>query len=231
MVSPPAEVGNVKRDVFSGAMLIAGSLVFVLVMSLHPTAHEVLGAENATRYAHATLLIHAVALAGVPILFLGLLGLWRRLGAGNLATAALVLWAFASVAVTSAAVASGFVSTAAIQQIIELKEDGSGVYHQLLTFSGWINQGFATVHLVASSIAIVLWSVAILRSSRVQHAAGVAGLIAGASVLALFFAGHIRTDVHGFGVMVLVQSVWMVWVGVLLCRESVEITTAGRSGA
>jgi hypothetical protein len=219
MVLLPAEVGNVKRDLFSGAMLIAGALVFVAVMILHPAPHGVLSPEEATRQADLGVSVHAAALAGVPILFLGLLGLWRRLGAGNLATAALVSWAFASVAVTSAAVASGFVATEALRQIVETKGDASGVFHQLLTYSSWVNQGFAKVYSVASSVAIVLWSVAILRGGRLQRAAGIVGLIAGASVLVLFLGGQIRLDVHGFGIMVVAQSIWLIWVGVLLCRQ------------
>mgnify|MGYP003578002270 CR=1 FL=1 len=68
-----------ERDVFSGATLIAGTAVFVLVMALHPNAHQILASADVGHAAHVNLLVHAVALLGVPVLFLGLLGLWRRL--------------------------------------------------------------------------------------------------------------------------------------------------------
>lgn len=208
-----------RRDVFSGATLIAAALVFVVVMSFHPTAHQILEADDVADFAHLNRHVHALALAGVPIAFLGLLGLWRRLGRGNLATAALVCWGFSSVAVTSAAVTSGFVAS---ELMIEMAAPGAEVeaVHRLLDFAGAGVHAFATAYLVAGSIAIALWAAAILHGGRLHRASGVAGLIAGAGPLLLFLGGHLRLDVHGFGMLVVLQGIWMVWVGVLLCRPA-----------
>ena len=208
-----------ERDVFSGATLIAGTAVFVLVMALHPNAHQILASADVGHAAHVNLLVHAVALLGVPVLFLGVLGLWRRLGRGPLATAALVGWGYASVAVTSAAVTSGFVAS---ELMVKMAEAGGGAtdaanVHGLLDLASLAIQGFAKVHLVASSLAIVLWSVAILRGGALHRSAGWVGLVAGGGVLVLFFVGNLHLDVHGFGHMVLLQATWLLWVGVLLC--------------
>ena len=40
----------------------------------------------------------------------------------------------------------------------------------------------------------------------------------GALLLAGFFAGHLRVDVHGFGIVTFAQSAWLLWVGALLLR-------------
>ena len=208
-----------RRDVFSGATLIAGTLLFVLVMTLHPTAHDILAEEHVEHGVHLNRMVHTVALIGVPVLFLGLLGLWRRLGGGPLATAGLVGWGFASVAVTSAAVTSGFVAS---ELMLEMSRAGAGpereAVHSLLDYASLVIHAFGTVHLVASSLAIVLWAAEILRAGALHRSAGVVGLIAGAGVLLLFLGEHLRLDVHGFGLMVMLQAVWLVWVGVLLCR-------------
>lgn len=42
MVAPDREVRNMKRDVASGILIMAGALTGVAVMSLHPTAHALL---------------------------------------------------------------------------------------------------------------------------------------------------------------------------------------------
>jgi hypothetical protein len=34
-----------------------------------------------------------------------------------------------------------------------------------------------------------------------------------------FFAGRLVLDVHGFGLVMLAQSTWLVWIGLLLCAE------------
>lgn len=219
-----------ERDVPSGATLVAGTLVFVLVMALHPNAHDVLAAADVRHAAGVNLMVHAVALLGVPVLFLGLLGLWRRLGRGPLATAGLVGWGYASVAVTSAAVTSGFVASGLMVKLAEASAAGgadAAAAHGLLDLAGLAIQGFAKVHLVASSLAIVLWSAAILRGGALHRAAGWAGLAAGCAVLLLFFGGVLRLDVHGFGVMVLLQAAWLVWVGVLLWRGREPAPAAG----
>lgn len=215
-----------RRDVFSGATLIAGTLLFVLVMVLHPTAHDILAEEHVEHGVHLNRMVHTVALIGVPVLFLGLLGLWRRLGGGPLATAALVGWGFASVAVTSAAATSGFVASELMLEMAHARDAGGGAeaeaVHSLLDYASLAIHAFGTVHLVASSLALVLWAAEILRAGALHRSAGLVGLIAGAGVLLLFLGEHLRLDVHGFGVMVMLQAVWLVWVGVLLCR--------GRSG-
>jgi hypothetical protein len=44
-----------ERDVFSGATLVAGTLIFVLVMALHPNAHQILASADVGHAAHVNL--------------------------------------------------------------------------------------------------------------------------------------------------------------------------------
>ena len=45
------------------------------------------------------------------------------------------------------------------------------------------------------------------------------GVFVGAGILLAVLSGHLRLGVHGFGIVVLAQSAWLIWVGGLLCRE------------
>ena len=47
----------------------------------------------------------------------------------------------------------------------------------------------------------------------------VVGAVIGAAVLLGCFSGHLRLDVHGFGIVIFAQSGWLIWLGSLLCRE------------
>lgn len=212
-----------KRDLYSGILLIAGALAGVLVMSFHPTARDMMAGADVARQARLGVLVHAVALASVPVLFLGLLGLSRRLGSSDLTTAALVFYGFGGAAVISAAVASGFVATPVIQWLVAGRGEGGSAeaYHALLGYTSLWNQGFAKVSAVAVAVAILLWSVAIWRSGppRMPRAAGVVGTIVGAGVLIGLLSGHLRLDVHGFAVVTVAQSAWLIWLGVVMCRE------------
>src|SRR3989442_1116642 len=103
MISLEKETHNMKRDVVSGILLIAGALAGMIVMSLHPTGHGLMAEEGSEKLAQLNVMVHSLALAATPIVFLGLLGLQRRLGQSDLTTAALVAFGFGGVAVMSAA--------------------------------------------------------------------------------------------------------------------------------
>jgi hypothetical protein len=202
-LKPPGQA----RDLASGILLIAGSGAGVVVMGLHPTAHGLVNPDSGAHLTRVNEMVHGLALAAVPAVFLGLLGLARRLAPSDLATAGLVAYGWASVAVLSAAVASGFVAPGVITD------------EAFLSYTHLLNQGFAKVNVVASCVAILLFAAAILRGGRLSRAAGVFGAAVSAAILLLFFVGHLRLDVHGFGIVILAQSAWLIWIGILLCRE------------
>ena len=68
-----------RNERAAGVLVIAGSLAMLLVMGLHPTAHDLMSAEI-TGKARVSMAIHALALAVAPAVFLGLFGASRRLG-------------------------------------------------------------------------------------------------------------------------------------------------------
>lgn len=88
--------------------------------------------------------------------------------------------------------------------------------------SGHLNQAFAQVYVVASSAAIVLWSAAILRPGNFSRSLGVYGCILGPLTVIAVHSGHIRLNVHGFGMIVVSQAVWFISAGVLLWKEKQE---------
>jgi hypothetical protein len=208
-----------KRDLLSGILLITGALTGMAVMVLHPTGRTMITHENFQSQGLLNMAVHGVALAAVPVLFLGLLGLSRRLGSTELTTAALVAYGFGAVAVMCAAVASGFIATPVIEQILTGPAESRAVYHVLLSYTGLVNQGFAKVNVAASSVAVLLWSAAIWQGGRMPRAPGVVGGVIGAGVLLVLLSGYLRLDVHGFGIVTFAQSLWLIWLGVLLCRE------------
>ena len=96
----------------SGVVLIIGAIVGMVVIILHPSG--IVNPATFAGFAWQNQIVHGVALGVPPILFLGLLGLSRRLGASDLTIAALLAYALGAVAVVSAAVSSGFVATLVI---------------------------------------------------------------------------------------------------------------------
>lgn len=206
-----------RRDVKSGALLVAVALAGVVVMAFHPTAHGLMDPATAQRTALVNVAVHSLAIASAPLLFLAMLGVARYLGPSDLTAAGLVAVGFAAVGTLGAATASGFVAPGVIRSIVAA--EGSRMPDAFLLYTGLWNQGFAKVHTVASGVGIVLWSAAILRTRRMPRPIAWYGVLAGAAIAALVLAGVITLNVHGFGLVTIAQSIWFVAVGWAMTRR------------
>lgn len=201
-----------------GAALIAGAAMGVVTMAFHPTGHAI-ARDPTGAVARLSTGVHALALASVPVLLLGTVALTRRLaGRRVLAELALCFHLLAAVAALLAAVTSGLLSTELAARAAGEEGAARDATVLLLRYSGLLNQAFARVLVGASSVAIVLWSLAVLRTRQLPRAVGMLGLAVAGATLAVLLAGRLRLDVHGFGAVVLGQAAWQVLVGLALRR-------------
>ena len=162
--------------------------------------------------------VHALALISLPVSFLGTMGLSQRLASPNrLALTALVIYGFAMLAVMNAAVFSGLAATDLARQITAAMPGPVDVWRIAFRYNGDLNQAFALVYVVASSLAIMLWSLVMLRSGVLSRGLGIYGCISGLAALVAVPFGQQKLQVHGFGGLVfLTQAIWMVVAGGLL---------------
>lgn len=203
----------------SGLALIAGSVAGIITMSLHPSGRDFAEPGQLERVMYMNVAVHSLALASLPMLFLGAMGLSRRVASGGrLAIAALVMYAFAIVAVMNAAAVSGLVAPTLIRRIVAAGAASSDGWQMLMHYNFWLNQAFAQVFVAASSAAIVLWSAAILRTGSLARGVAIYGCVLGPIAIIALLSGHLNLGVHGMGLVVLGQAIWFISVGVLLCR-------------
>ncbi len=204
-----------RRETVSGVALILGSVGILVTMALHPAPHSL---DSMIRQAGLAVGTHSLALASIPVSFIGFLGLSRHLESDNIfVPAALVTYAFGAVAVMCAAIFSGLVAPGyAIGASGD--PDGQATLLAILRYGGHINQSFATVFMFAMCAAIIFWSIAILRTRRLPPWTGWLGSLVGFGALIGVLVGVLDTSVGGFGLFVLSTSAWVVAVGVALCR-------------
>jgi hypothetical protein len=206
-------------DRMSGLALILGSGGTIITMSLHPTGH--VAAAQVEPMIRMLIAVHALALACVPVMFLGAWGLSRRLASPDrLAVAGLVIYTFALLAVMNAAVADGLVTPSLLRQIVASAGSPPAMdgWKIMSRYNFYVNQAYAQVFVTASSIAIVLWSASIWRSRKLARGLGIYGCILGPVTILALFSGHLNLDAHGFGVVIFGQAVWFLIVGAWLCR-------------
>lgn len=209
-----------SEERWSGLLLIGSALMGVVVMAHHPTAHSVLSSGNPEAAARLNRILHGVAIAAMPLQFIGLLGLSKKLGPSLATRSALVTQAFGLVAGMGAAVASGFVATGLLLE--QVQAGPSAQPSPLLGYTGMWNQGFAAVYVVATAISIILWSVANLRGRGLSKPSGALGVLVGSAVLIWQVVGGQHLGVHQFGVIVLGEAVWLVWVGFSVMTPSAD---------
>jgi hypothetical protein len=196
----------------AGLALVAGTLGGLVTMAVHPTSHS----SNLAIVSGAA---HSLALVSVLVLFLGTFGLTRLLnGADRLAFCALVVFGFAVVAVLNAGAVSGFI-VPGILRLMERADPSAEPQWRIAVASVFqINQAFSRIYSIATATAIVFWSIAAMRRGGLPGLISIYGCVVSPIVALFVIVGHLRMDVHGFGVVVISQAIWFFAVGVTMLR-------------
>jgi hypothetical protein len=199
----------------------------IITMSLHPTGH--IAAAELEPMISRLIAVHALALACVPVLFLGAWGLSRYIASPDrTAMAGLVVYSFALLAVMNAAVADGLVNPNLFRQIVASAGAQPAVdgWRMMSRYNFYVNQAYAQAFVVASSVAILLWSFSMWRSRALTRGLAIYGFILGFATLLVQFSGHLNLDAHGFGIIIFGQSAWFTAAGVLLWRSEIQAARA-----
>jgi hypothetical protein len=191
----------------SAIALIAGSVGMIITMISHPGGK--IGPAEVDHVARMLILVHSLALASIPVIFLGAWGMSRRIGgADRLAWAGLVVYAIASIAVMNAAVCDGLMAPTLMRKIVAATPETREMWQTLMNFNFQLNQAFARVYAVGSSLALVLWSVSILRYRALGRGVGVCGAVLGVATAVGICSGFLTPDRHGFGMLIFGQAIW-----------------------
>lgn len=191
-------------------------------MSFHPTGQDLLGQtdEIARRNELITVATHSVALFSGPILFFGFLGFSRRLGLErSIVSAALVAYGIAVLASTCAAVINGLVGPVLTRQILLADESSRPFLRIIFMNNTLLNQAFDKVFLVSSSVAIICWSLSIIKGNRLSKFTAIFGCCLGLVSVMGLFSGYLRMNIHGFGLLIAGQVVWTLLVAAFLFRS------------
>jgi hypothetical protein len=207
--------------------LIIGALTGVTVLTFHPGGGG--GHQLHVTPAQFDLLIavvvgvHVLAIASLPISFLGAGAIWRKIDSPSRAgLLALVIYALSLVAMLIAASMSGLVTPVLFRRLAQHGPDADQ-WSLLVNYTHVINQSFAQIAGVACSVAIILWSVLMIKRRLFSIGLGIYGLLLGVVIIGCLFAGKLDLELHGFRLITLSQSLWFLIAGVLLWRTPNEI--------
>ncbi len=204
----------------AGIALIAGSIGGIVTMAIHPTAGGPLTAAQVDRLGIVSGIAHGLAIVSVVVLFLGACGLARGIAATDrVSFAGIVVFGFACVAIFMAASVSGFIIPAIMKHMARDAGANMRTWQIVIDSIFQINQAFAEIYSVAASLAVILWSVSVLRNGGLARGIAVYGCIVSALIIAGVGIGHLRLNVHGMAVVWLGQAIWFVIAGAQLCSQ------------
>jgi hypothetical protein len=213
--------GSMTDNRKSGIALIAGSVGGIVTMAIHPIAGGPMSVAQVERLALVSGVAHGIAIASVVVLFLGACGLAKSVAAEDRTSfAGVVVFGFACVAIFIAATVSGFIIPATMKH---MARDGAAemrTWQIVIDGIFQINQEFAKIHSVAASLAVILWSVSVLRNGGLSQSVGVYGCVISALIILGIGIGHLRLNVHGMAAVWLGQAIWFIVAGWQLCSKT-----------
>lgn len=117
-----------------------------------------------------------------------------------------------------AAAMSGLIATSLADVIPKLAGTARDAAMQQFHYTGSLNQAFAKIYVCLPASAFLFWSVAMRDTGGFPRALSRFGIILGAVQLIAIASGKLPVNVHGLGAVILLQSIWVLWVAKVLMR-------------
>ena len=173
---------------------------------------------------------HGLGIMSVLVLFLGACGLAKNLAtADRMSFAGIITFGLACIAVFVAATVSGFIVPALLKHMAQDAPSNAHPWQIVIDGIFQINQAFAEIYSVAASLAVILWSVCVLRNGGMSRGLAVYGCIISALIIIGISIGHLRLNVHGIAAVWFGQAIWFVIAGAQLCSTRGHIAGEQRA--
>ena len=209
---------NEQIDRSYGVAILVSVALMTVTVGLHPAGG---GIEHLTRITTLIVVTHTIAIISVPILLFGAWGITKKLGTDSgLAVAGLITFSTGLFAVLIAAALNGlalpfFVNGLKNADAKTLEEAGL-----ILRYGFAINQAFDVIFIIFLSAAVIIWSVAILRSKKMPVWLAVFGLVAGSAAIIALASGVVLTHLQGFRFFMAGFILWLICAGIQLLRTA-----------
>lgn len=193
----------------------------ILAIAYHPSTTARAPAElmsQIVRLASLNRLVHGVFFVVLGGLTLGVSVFARRQGFNDMPIlAGSISFALGIAAACGAVVLDGFLIPDIASRYLGSSMEQGKFAAEFLAVCALTIQILGKLSIVALSIAILLWSLRLIRAPGGLRAAGIAGLLSGVVALVLVATGT-RLTPHSLSAVIVLQAIWYVSIGALLIR-------------
>ena len=201
----------------AGVAMIVFTLLILLTMIIHPAGGNF---QRLLQLVPLTMGAHALAIVALPFAAVGFWGLTRRIGADNLLSVSAFAFAVLGlIAAVMAATTNGLVVPLFIRQYKDASADMVNTLKPLLTYMHTVNLAFDFIYTGAFSLAILLWSIAILSTRRLARWIGGLGIVVAIASAGVVGLGISPGSLYGFHLFVMGLVSWTIAVGVTMMHQ------------
>lgn len=201
-----------------GIALLAGSFLMVVTMVLHPVGGSW---EQLLRIARMAVIAHAIGILSLPISLMGYRGLSKRLkGDYFFAETGKLFITFALIAGMVAAALNGLALPIFIEQFRDATPEVLENVRIALRYGMSLNHAFDYIMIGGMCLAILCWSVAILRTKAFPVWLAYLGILLSGTAVILALTGFYFVDLHGFRIFIFGVVIWTVCAAVLMVRRT-----------
>ncbi len=207
-----------KIEKAAGISLLIGSFLMFVTMVLHPVGGDF---EHILRVRVLNMTVHSIALVSIPFTWIGFRGVTNRLSAMPfLSQTAYAFITFALVAVMLAATMNGLVLANFTYRYAEASSGLIDAIKPILHFNSALNHAYDYIFIVGICVAVLLWSLAIIKTGALSKWLGWLGIVLSLAALGMGVAGFVFVNLHGFQIFVFGVVAWTVLAGIGLMRPT-----------
>ncbi len=202
----------------AGWLWVVGAVLAIVFMLHHPSTSSHETAKMLAELRDKGMLsawVHGLLIVVMMGWWLAAYGLTVRLGHHRLLpVTGLLMFSVGIFGYSLAAIASGFVAPEIAEIFAGTSTAQMEQGRNLLRISWVVNQAFANLGLIGTSLAILAWGGALITHTGVARVTGVLGIFAGVLPVLLLLSGYLHLDVTGMTMVVVLHCVWYLIIGI-----------------
>jgi len=206
----------------AGIALIAGTVLLVLTMVLHPSGGSL---AYLLKIAKIIIISHSIALLALPFLAVGFWGLTKKMGTDSFfSVTAFSMVSFALIAGMIAAAMNGLALPFYIQDYKQASPNVIESLKPIVKNNLAINHAFDFIFIGAMWLAVLLWSIEIILTRKIPVWIGFLGMALFVLAIVMLAFGFVFVNLHGFRIFVLGTVIWIASVAMVLVRSDKDET-------
>ena len=200
----------------TGTALLSSAILIILTMGLHPSGGSL---EHIIAISETLMITHGMAIASLPLLLFGFYGLTLRLmDPGKLAVLAFIFTTTSSISGLIAALFNGLALPHFLGKYAADISQQSDTLKTITTFSFAINTSLSYIFIGACCLAIVLYSIIMLKSEKFPKWLGYSGISIFLFACIGTVTGFAFTNLVGFRLFTFSLAAWILAVGFVVLK-------------